>query len=207
VDRRVVAEFFATATMVAGGCWSVAQGHSALVVSAVFGGLVTLMILIAGPVSGAHINPAVSIALCRDGRLEPHLLGAYMCAQLTGGIVAALLTGGAGPTLPSPSVHVMEAFAVEVVITMLLMASILWVINRTSDMRVIAGVVGLTVGVLAFSTGHLTGASMNPARTVGPNLLHGAWWSLPMYCTSTTLGAWLAVDLKRAMAGAVKRSS
>jgi len=101
----------------------------------------------------------------------------------------------------------MEAFAVEVVITMLLMASILWVINRTSDMRVIAGVVGLTVGVLAFSTGHLTGASMNPARTVGPKLLNGAWWSLPMYWTSTTLGAWLAVDLKRAMAGAVKRSS
>ena len=93
----------------------------------------------------------------------------------------------------------LEGFAVEVTITALLMTSILWIVQRTSSRPLVALWVGATVGVLAFVAGPLTGASMNPARTFGPNALNGLWATLPFYVASTALGAWLACDVKRLM--------
>ncbi|MEC8151897.1 MAG: aquaporin, partial [Candidatus Thermoplasmatota archaeon] len=82
-------------------------------------------------------------------------------------------------------------------ITTVLMVSILWIVQRTDARPVVALWVGATVALLAFAAGPLTGASMNPARTFGPNALNAMWASLPFYLTSTTIGAWLAVDAKR----------
>ncbi len=84
----------------------------------------------------------------------------------------------------------------EVAITAALMASILLIVQRSSSRVMIALWVGGTVALLAFIAGPLTGASMNPARTLGPNLLNGMWATLPFYLASTTLGAWLACDIK-----------
>ena len=194
--REFAGEFFGTAFMVAAGCGSFALGASHGIVSLTFGVAVTLAIIAFGPLSGAHINPAVSIAFWRDGQLEGRLLPTYIVAQCTGGIAGALIVSGAAPTSLAPSVSLVQGFGIEVAITAALMASILLIVQRSSSRMMIALWVGGTVALLAFIAGPLTGASMNPARTLGPNLLNGMWATLPFYVVSTTLGAWLACDLK-----------
>ena len=156
-----------------------------------------LAILVFGPWSGAHINPAVSLAFWRDGQLETNLLPVYLVAQFLGGLCGAWLVRGAAPTGLAASVSLVEGFSIEVAITAALMASILWIVQRSASRLTIAAWVGATVGVMAFAAGPLTGASMNPARTFGPNALNQLWASLPFYLVSTTLGAWVAVDIKR----------
>ena len=194
--REFAGEFLGTALMVGAGCGSVALGASHTTVSLTFGLAVTLAILVFGPLSGAHINPAVSIAFWRDGQLEGRLLPAYVVAQCLGAIAGALIVGGAAPTTLAPSLTLLGGFGIEVAITAGLMSSILLVVQRTSSRTLVAIWVGGTVALLAFLAGPLTGASMNPARTLGPNLLNGMWATLPFYLASTTLGAWLACDIK-----------
>ena len=183
--------------MVSVGCGSVAMGASHAVVSLAFGAVVMLAILVFGPWSGAHINPAVSLAFWRDGQLDSRLLPVYLGTQFLGGLFGAWIVSGAAPTRLAPSVSLAGGFSIEVAITATLMASILWIVQRSSSRLTIAAWVGATVGILAFLAGLLTGASMNPARTFGPNALNQLWASLPFYFVSTTLGAWFAVDLKR----------
>jgi aquaporin Z len=116
-------------------------------------------------------------------------------------LLAAWTVGAAAPTTVVPSLSLFEAFLVEVGITAALMLSIFIVVRRTQRRLIIAVWVGGTVAVLALIAGPLTGASMNPARTFGPNLLSGLWGTLPFYFTSTALGAWFAVDLDRRLHG------
>jgi len=194
--REITGEFLGTALMVSVGCGSVALGASHLAVSLTFGAAVTLAILVFGPLSGAHINPAVSIAFWRDGQLEGRFLPAYLLAQSLGALAGAFVVSGAAPTTVAPNLTLVEGFGIEIAITAALMASILLVVQRSSSRPVIAIWVGGTVAILAFIAGPLTGASMNPARTFGPNLLNGMWATLPFYLASTTLGAWFACDIK-----------
>lgn len=195
--KEASGEFLGTALMVGVGCGSVALGAENALVSFSFGAVVTLAIVVFGPLSGAHINPAVSVAFWRDGQLDGRLVPVYLSAQFLGGLAGAMVVGGAAPTTVRPSTTLLEGFAVEVAITMLLMTSILWIVQRTTSRTTVALWVGATVGVLAFAAGPLTGASMNPARTFGPNVLNGLWATLPFYMASTALGAWLACDVKR----------
>lgn len=195
--KAVLGEFLGTALMVGVGCGSVAMGASHAVVSLSFGAVVTLAIVLFGPWSGAHINPAVSIAFWRDGALQQGRVLPYIGAQCLGALSASLLVQGAAPTVVDPQLSLLEGFAIEVCITAVLMVSILFVVQRTSSRPAVALWVGATVGVLAFLAGPLTGASMNPARTFGPNLLNGLWYTLPFYFTATCLGAWLAYDIKQ----------
>ena len=195
--KEAAGEFLGTALMVSVGCGSVAMGASHAVVSLTFGAVVMLAILVFGPWSGAHINPAVSLAFWRNGQLDSSLLPVYLGAQFLGGLFGAWLVGGAAPTGLASSISLVEGFSIEVAITAGLMVSILWVVQRAPSRLTVAVWVGATVGILAFFAGPLTGASMNPARTFGPNALNQLWASLPFYLVSTTLGAWLAVDLKR----------
>ena len=195
--KEAAGEFLGTALMVSVGCGSVAMGASHAVVSLTFGTVVMLAILVFGPWSGAHINPAVSLAFWRDGQLDSSLLPVYLGAQFLGGLFGAWLVGGAAPTGLASSISLVEGFSIEVAITAGLMVSILWVVQRSPSRLTVAAWVGATVGILAFFAGPLTGASMNPARTFGPNALNQLWASLPFYLVSTTFGAWLAVDLKR----------
>jgi glycerol uptake facilitator-like aquaporin len=197
VKREAAGEFLGTALMVAVGCGSVAWGASHGLVSLTFGAVVTLAILLFGSLSGAHINPAVSVAFWRDGQLEGRLLPTYMVAQYLGALAGASLVAGAAPTNVIPSLSLATGFSIEIAITCALMASILYIVQRTDARVVVAVWVGATVALLALMAGPLTGASMNPARTFGPNALNAMWASLPFYIVSTTLGAWLAVDVKR----------
>ena len=190
-----MAEFFGTALMVGVGCGSVAYGASGLVISLSFGLAVTVAILVFQPISGAHINPAVSIAFCRSGHLEKEALIPYIIAQLSGASLAAFILEGAGPTQIVDDISVYTGGLIEVFITFSLMASIYWIVVRSQTHVSIAVFVGFVVAILAFFFGPLTGASMNPARTFGPNLFAGEALSIPFYSFTTVLGALIAAEL------------
>ena len=190
--RRLLGEFLGTGVMVGVGCGSIAAGAPSAMVCLAFGAVVTAMILVFGPWSGAHINPAVSIAFWLDDQLEGRMVAPYIVAQSLGGMVAAWLVNGAGPTLPASGVGLTPWIAIEMAITCLLMMSILLVVDRTERRSVVAVVVGGAVAVLAWVAGPATGASMNPARTLGPNLVAGEIGVVPVYVVATTLGAALA---------------
>jgi aquaporin Z len=189
--RRGGVEFIGTFTMVFVGCGSVALGRSSIEISLAFGLIVGLMIVLLGKYSGAHINPAVSIAFWRRGDLSSRDTVSHITGQLCGGAFAGGALGGAGPTLINTSWAVF--IAIEIGITFLLMASILLIIRKTDQWLPIAIVVGSTVAILAFLFGGYTGASMNPARTFGPNLFSGDAALIPIYWLTTIVGACLAV--------------
>lgn len=197
VSRLFFSEFLGTALMVGLGCGSVYFGASHEWISFSFAAAVTIAILLFARTSGAHINPAVSIAFWRQGDINHRQLIVYICAQLTGALFAAILLGGAGPTAVAPEITLLQAFTIEVVITMVLMFSILFILRTEPSVPILALWVGATVGILAYFAGSATGASMNPARTFGPNAVSGMWASLLFYSTATILGAWIACDLNR----------
>lgn len=190
-----MAEFIGTALMVGVGCGSVAYGASNLVISLSFGMAVTVAILIFQPISGAHINPAVSIAFWRSGHLENEALAPYILAQLGGASFAAYMLQGAGPTKLVEEISIVSGGVIEVFITFTLMASIYWIVVRSQTHISIAFFVGFVVALLAFIFGPLTGASMNPARTFGPNMFEGLYSSIPFYSFTTVLGAFIAAEL------------
>ena len=193
--RRGLAEFFGTALMVGMGCGSIALGASHGVVSLSFGVGVALAILIFQPISGAHINPAVSLAFFRSGHLEREALLPYIVAQLSGAAAAAFFLQGVGPTTRASDVSIPAAGLIEVFITFSLMASIYWIVLRSQTHISIAFFVGFAVALLAFLFGPFTGASMNPARTFGPNLFAGETSSIAFYSFTTALGAWIAAEV------------
>jgi aquaporin Z len=120
---------------------------------------------------------------------------AHVSGQLLGALLAGIALGGAGPTVRNTSW--MNLIGIEIFITFALMASILLVIRKTDQWIPIAIVVGSSVAVLAFLFGAYTGASMNPARTFGPNLISGDGSLIPVYFLCTTIGALLAVQVER----------
>ena len=193
--KRAGAELSGTALMVAVGCGSIAYGASLPIICLAFAVAVTTAILIFGPISGAHINPAVSIAFYRHGNLEKNALLPYVSAQVIGGLLAAIAISGAGPTTIAANHNYLSAFFIEVFITFVLMANILWIIGNSDNRIIISSWIGGWVGILAFLFGPATGASMNPARTIGPNLISGIYSSIPLYIISTIIGAWLATEL------------
>lgn len=193
--RRCMAEFLGTALMVGIGCGSIAIGASGAVVSISFGVAVTIAILVFQPISGAHINPAVSLAFFRSGHLEKEAVVPYIVSQLSGAAFAAFLLDGVGPTTVADDVSFQTASTIEVFITFALMASIYWIVVRSQTHVSIAIFVGFVVALLAFLFGPLTGASMNPARTFGPNIFSGLYFSILFYSFMTVCGALIAAEL------------
>lgn len=137
-------------------------------------------------ISGSHFNPAVTIGMLSTGRIAPALAGLYVVAQLIGAIVAAaacnfIFPAGAvdasklGIPLPSDWVTVPVLFVAEFIGTFLLMIAIFGtaVDNRAMSMKIGGFAVGLTVTFDILAIGQVTGASMNPARSFGPALIHG----------------------------------
>ncbi|MCS5533451.1 MAG: aquaporin family protein [Candidatus Poseidoniaceae archaeon] len=193
--KRAGAELLGTALMVAVGCGSIAYGASLPIVCLSFGIGVTIAILLFGPISGAHINPAVSIAFYRHGNLEKNAVIPYISAQIIGALIAAIAVSGAGPTTIASSHSYASAFIIEVFITFVLMANILWIISKSENRIIVSSWIGGCVAILAFIFGPATGASMNPARTIGPNIIAELYSSIPLYIISTIIGAWLAAEL------------
>jgi len=186
--NRYLAEFAGTFLLVLLGCGSVALGWSPIAISITFGFAVFSAIMIFQPISGAHINPAVSIAFAAKGDLEKEALPGYIIAQCLGGWIAAMIVVS-GSTVPSVSIP--QSWGIEISITLLLMYSIHVLVRRDSSLFTLALGVGLMVCILSYTFGEFTGASMNPARTLGPNIVNGDG-DLILYTVAPVIGAVLS---------------
>lgn len=161
-----------------------------------FAFVVTAMIFAVGPISGAHLNPAVTIALWSVGRSSGAEVPWYFLSQCVGGVGAAFTLrlllgpiGGLGATLPN--IGIGPSFVFELLLSFALML----VIAAATDPRSRSGAapitIGLTVGFCAL-TGPLTGASMNPVRSLGPALAGGGWTGHWLYWMAPLLGMLIA---------------
>jgi aquaporin Z len=159
------------------------------------------MIYTFGDVSGAHLNPAVTIGFWLSRRLPGRSVVPYIVSQLLGAFVAsgALLAmfgnrAALGTTIPVGSPW--QSFALEAVLTGLLMLVILNVSAGPKETGVMAGIaVGGIIGLEAMFAGPICGASMNPARSLAPAVVSGHFAALWVYLTAPILGAALAVPL------------
>jgi aquaporin NIP len=210
--RLLGAEALGTFALVFFGCGAIMVdadggqlGH--LGVSLAFGLVVIAMVFAFGHVSGAHINPAVTLALAARMRFPWRAVPAYWGAQVAGAIAAALVLRSSlgdianlGATTPSGSDA--QSFAWEVLMTATLLVVILAV---ATDDRSVAGTaavaIGGTIALASLVGGPISGASLNPARSLGPALVSGELGSLWIYLTAPVLGGVLgalAYDALRA---------
>jgi aquaporin Z len=163
--------------------------------------MVAAIILFMGTVSGAHLNPAVSIAFAARGNFPWKRVPAYIVAQFLGAIVATLLLwallgkyGTAGLTLPGHGVSDLTAVLTEIVLTTGLVSVILGTASGAQAVGPVAAVGVASYIILAgFWAALVSGASMNPARSIGPALVLGHWTSWWVYLVGPIAGALIAV--------------
>jgi MIP family channel proteins len=200
--RRSVAEALATFALVFAGCGAIvtdATRDGALGttgIAAVFGLVIMVMIYATGHLSGAHINPAVTIAFTLTRHFPLREAIAYVAAQLAGATAGALLLLAAWGDKPAslgatvPSAAVATALLYEIVLTALLMFVIVAVATDTRAVGAGASIaIGGAVALDALFGGPLTGASMNPARSFGPALAAGQWQDFWIYVAGPLVGA------------------
>jgi aquaporin Z len=178
---KLIAEFLGTGCLVLVGCGAAAIGGygaafplGIVPVAMAFGLTVMAMIYAIGPISGCHINPAVTVGLMAAGRLAPGQAVPYIVAQLLGGIAGAILLwlilsgkNGFGRSFLG-GYGVLTAFMVEIIATFIFVFVILRVTGERGAGPLAGLVVGLTLVVLHFPFVMVTGLSVNPARSLGP---------------------------------------
>jgi aquaporin Z len=208
MPRRLLAEFVATFALVFGGTGVVvanklADGGGGLVgVALVWGLLVAVLAYSVGPVSGAHMNPAVTVGLAAAKQVPWREVVPYVLAQCAGafaasGLLAALTWraphAGLAPTLvyaPGGTPWVFECFVLEVWLTAVLAFVVLALARAKPDVRPLGGlIVGGVIALEVLFGGPLTGASMNPARSLAPAVLGGTTEHLWLYLTAPVCGA------------------
>lgn len=202
LGRRCLAEAFATFALVFCGCGAVVadseRGGSlgAVGIAAAFGLAIMVMVYALGHVSGAHINPAVSIAFAVTRHFPARDTLAYVPAQLAGAVAGAVVLrlawGGTPAELgaTTPSVGTGAALAYELVLTALLMFVIVAVATDTRAASATAAIaIGGTVALGSLVGGDVTGGSMNPARSFGPALVASEWTQFWIYAIGPVAGA------------------
>lgn len=205
--NRLIAESLGTFTLVFTGTGAMVVnqhtggviGHAG--VALVFGLVVLAMIYTFGDVSGAHLNPAVTLGFAVAGRFPWVSTSGFIAAQLIGAFAASGLlrilfpeNPTLGATLPSGSWQ--QSFILEVVLTAILMFVILSVSTGAKEKGVTAGIaIGAVVALEAMFAGPICGASMNPARSLAPAIVSGSFQYLWLYPVATILGAIIAVPL------------
>jgi aquaporin NIP len=204
--RRAAAEGMAAFALVFAGCGAIvsdSRSHGALGavgVSLTFGLIIMVMVYATGHLSGAHINPAVTIAFTLGRHFPARDAVAYIAAQLLGATAGALVLLAAWPHQPAqlgataPSVGVGAALLYEVLLTAILMFVITAVATDTRAVGAAAAIaIGGAVALDALFGGPVTGASMNPARSFGPALASGEWGDFWIYVAGPVAGAALGV--------------
>jgi len=214
--RRLTAELVGTFALVFAGCGAVmveaktgALGHVGVALT--FGLVIMAMIYAVGHISGAHLNPAVSLAFALNRHFPWTKLLGYWAAQLAGAFAAAALLRGSlgniahvGATLPSGSER--QSFLWELVLTFFLMFVIMAVATDTRAVGEAAAIaIGGTVGLDAMFGGPISGASMNPARSIGPAFVSGDLHALWLYIAAPLLGAALGAAIYQFLRGEADR--
>jgi aquaporin Z len=214
--RRLFSEllgtFFLVLVAVGGGMVNSRFGghavpYTALVVAPAL--MVAAIILFMGAVSGAHLNPAVSIAFALRGDFPWKRVPAYIVAQFLGAILATLLLwaligkqGSAGLTLPGSGISTGTAMVWELVLTAGLVSVILGTASGAQNLGALAAVgVASYIALAGLWGSAVSGASMNPARSLGPALVKGDWTSWWAYLIGPIAGAIIAVGIAWVLRG------
>lgn len=205
MKRKWAGEFLGTFFLVFAGTGAIVADQASggqighVGIALVFGLVVMVMIHTFGDVSGAHFNPAVTLGFAVAGRFAWRDVTGYVGAQLGGALAASLLLGllfpqsaTLGSTLPAgPWV---QSFILEVILTAALMLTILNVSTGAKEKGTTAGItIGGLVALEALFAGPISGASMNPARSLAPALVSGTWEQGWLYPVAAFSGALLGV--------------
>lgn len=208
MKKKLLAELLGTFTLVFAGTGAIiinAATHGTIThagIALTFGLVVLAMIHTFGDVSGAHLNPAVTLAFAAARRFSWRHVPGYLGAQLLGALAASLLlhllfpqdTTSLGATLPAGTAT--QSFVLELVLTAILMLTILSVSTGAREKGLTAGLtIGSVIALEALFAGPVSGASMNPFRSLAPALISGHLTHLGLYLLAPTLGALLAVPL------------
>lgn len=206
--RPELAEAIATFALVLAGCGAIVVdsltgqlGH--LGIALTFALVITVMVYATAHVSGAHINPAITVAFAATGRFPWRRVPRYIGAQLLGGVAAAGIlralwgtTAGLGTTSLVPGLGLWQALTLEALATGLLAFVIASVATDARAQAPAAGLaIGLAVGVGALFIGPMTGGSLNPARSIAPALVSGQLTDLWLYLAAPVAGAVAAMGL------------
>ena len=200
LTKRLLAEGVGTFMLVFVGTGAVAlasvtNAYAGFGIALAFGVVVWLMVGLFGPLSGAHINPAVTLGFRFCGAIESRLAWQYLVVQCIGALAASLLLLWLAP--PNTNLGAttfqhswLQAFIVELLLTAGLMWVILLIVNYPVKNSWLAGLgIGGWVFAAAWLAGPLTGASMNPARSLGPAVATMQFQSLWLYVCAPVLGA------------------
>lgn len=204
IRARLAAEFFGTFILVVAGTGAIvvneltgAVTHPGI--SLTFGLVVLALVYTFGDISGAHINPAVTIGFVAARRFPIKEAGLYILAQVLGATLASVLlrelfpdSRTLGATLPRDGAF--QSFVLEVFLTWFLMLAVLRVSTGSKEKGIMAGVaVGSIIALEAMFAGPICGASMNPARSFGPAVVSRNFGDLWIYLVAPVVGALLAV--------------
>ena len=205
VARKYFAEFIGTFVLVFAGTSAIVVNDMSggtithVGVAIVFGLVVTAMIYTLGDISGAHINPAVTLAFWFARRFPGDEVLPYIISQVLGAISASIvvyLLFFEHPTLGAtvPSGTSVQSFVLETLLAFILMLTIINVATGSKEKGIIAGMaIGSVVAFEALFAGPISGASMNPARSIGPALVSGNLGGLWIYIIAPILGAFFAI--------------
>lgn len=194
--KPTLAEFIGTFTLVfIGGAGVAAAGTQGVTAAALSHGLILVaLIYIFGPISGAHVNPAVTAGLLVGGHITLNLAFFYWIAQFAGGLAAALIVGLAlgdpGPTiglLTNPA-GMLGAVVFEFILTFFLVTTIYQAALYAKAGNLAPIAIGFTLAACIFAGGIFTGASLNPARTLGPAIVDGRFDYVLPYLFAIFLG-------------------
>src|SRR5437667_7434804 len=203
--KKLAAECFGTFALVFAGTGAIVidevtgGGVSHVGVALTFGLIVLTMVYTLGDISGAHINPAVTIGFWAARRFDTHQVLPYILSQCAGAFLASVILRllfpvniTLGATIPAGPL--LQSFILELILTALLMFVILGVSTGAREKGITAGIaVGSVIGLEAMFAGPICGASMNPARSLSPAVVSGHLEYIWVYLAGPLLGAALAV--------------
>jgi len=205
--RKYLAELLGTYALVFAGTGAIIinqETHGSIThvgIAITFGLVIMSMIYTFGDISGAHFNPAVSIAFTIAKKFPPKELLPFILSQLTGALLASLTLKFLfpanqllGATIPAGSAG--QSFIMEFILTFFLMLVIINVSSGSKERGLFAGLaIGSVVGFEAMFAGPICGASMNPARSLAPAIVSGHLEFVWIYLIATTMGAALAIPV------------
>jgi len=202
--KKYIAEFIGTFALVFFGTGAIivnqqTEGSLGLLgISLTFGIIISVMIYVFGSISGAHLNPAVTISLAVGKLIPKNEIIAYLLAQVFGSISASSILRllfiesiSLGETQPSGEIF--QSFWLELILTFFLMLTILVVTSKKELSNLTGIIIGLMVTAMILFAGSISGGSFNPARSIGPALISGNLTALWVYIIAPISGAVLAM--------------